>query len=95
MTLTAKLYRTDFPNHCRTHAIDGLLLVFHRPSGATHFLDSPVPEMLTLLAEASLSAHDLTARLCEQLGTAHDEEAAAVVETRLTELIAAGLIQTG
>ena len=91
--MTAALYRTDFPNHCRTHAIDGMTLVFHRPSGATHFLTSPVPEMLALLAEAPIDAPGLSRRLCEQLGIEADDEALTVVEARLAELVASGLVQ--
>lgn len=93
--VTVPIYRTDFPDHCRTHAIDGLMLVFHRPSGTTHFLDSPVPEMLALLADAPGDAAGLSLRLCDQLGVPHDDEALAVVEARLAELIASGLVQAG
>lgn len=92
--MTAPIYRTDFPSHCQTHAIDGLTLVFHRPSGTTHFLDSPAPEMLALLAEAPMDAATLCGRLCAQLGLPDDDEALAVVEARLAELIASGLIQS-
>jgi len=95
--VTTPLYRTDFPQHCRTHPIDGMTLVFHRPSGTTHFLDSPVPEMLELLAEAPADAAGLTARLCVRLGLAEDGpdhgEAMTVVETRLADLVAIGLVQ--
>jgi len=90
--VTARVYRTDFPSHCRTHPIDGLLLVFHRPSGTTHFLDEPVPAMLAELARAPLDAAALCVRLCERIGIAHDEEALAVVEARLAELVASGLV---
>lgn len=91
--MTEALYRSDFPQHCRTHAIDGMLLVFHRPSGTTHFLASPVPEMLALLAEASSDSADLCRRLCERLAVPQDDEALAVVAARLRELVASGLVQ--
>lgn len=91
--VTAPLYRTDFPHHCRTHAIDGMTLVFHRPSGITQFLASPVPEMLALLADAPMDAESLTARLCEQIGMPSDDEALMVVKARLAELVASGLVQ--
>lgn len=68
-----------------------MTLVFHRPSGTTHFLASPAPEMLTLLAETPMNAATLCQRLCEQLGLPHDDEALYVVEARLDELIASGL----
>lgn len=75
--------------------IDGLMLVFHRPSGTTHFLTSPIPEMLAVLAEAPSDAAELCRRLCERFDLAHDDEALMVVEARLGELIASGLVQAG
>jgi len=93
--VTVPTYHTDFPQHCRTHAIDGMMLVFHRPSGTTHFLASPMPEILALLAEAPMNAAALCQRLCDQLELTADEEARIVVEARLGELVASGLVRTG
>lgn len=70
------------------------MLVFHRPSGATHFLDSPVPEMLALLAETPMDAGELSRALCTKLDLPHDGEAQAVVKARLDELVATGLVRT-
>ena len=92
--MTTALYRTDFPQQCRVHTLDGVTLVFNRRSGATHFLDSPAPEMLALLAEAAMDPATLTTCLCDRLGVQPDEEAEAVVEARLAELVATGLVQT-
>jgi PqqD family protein of HPr-rel-A system len=89
------IYRTDFPQHCRIHMIDGMTLVFHRPSGTTHFLDSPIPEMLALLAAESRDSEALTAALCRTLGIVEDDEARTVVETRLADLVGIGLVQAG
>ena len=75
--------------------IDGLMLVFHRPSGTTHFLTSPMPEMLAVLAEAPSDATELCRTLCERFELTHDDEALMVVEARLGELIASGLVQAG
>jgi PqqD family protein of HPr-rel-A system len=68
-----------------------MTLVFHRPSGTTHFLSAPAPEMLILLSEAPMSAAALCRRLCEQFDLPEDDEAFYVVESRLDELIASGL----
>ncbi len=73
--------------------IDGLTLLFHRPSGTTHFLVSPMSEMLALLAETPMTAPALCHRLCERLEAPQDDEALIVVETRLGELVASGLVQ--
>jgi PqqD family protein of HPr-rel-A system len=92
--VTAPIYRTDYPQNCRTHPIDGMMLVFHRPSGETHFLDSPVPEMLDLLAGEPMDAARLSSALCARLGLTEDEEARAVVAARLGDLVATGLVQS-
>jgi len=91
--VSAPTFRTQFLQHCRTHPIDGMTLVFHRPSGTTHFLDSPAPEMLDLLAAAPMDAARLTSALCARLGLDEDSEARTVVEARLAQLVDAGLVQ--
>ena len=93
--MTEQRYRTDFPSSCRTQVVDGMTLVFHRPSGTTHFLDSPVPDMLALLADAPDDAAGLARRLCARLDIPHDDEAQTVVAARLTELVDSGLVQAG
>ncbi len=70
-----------------------MTLVFHRPSGTTHFLASPAPEMLAVLAEVPMDAATLCRSLCERLDLPHDDEALFVVEARLDELVASGLAQ--
>lgn len=86
------MYHAEANCDCRTVEMDGLILLFHRPSGVTHFLDSPIPEMLDLLTESPCDAATLTARLCERLNLTCDEEARVVVEARLAELAAVGLV---
>lgn len=88
------LYRTDYPDSCRIETVDGLALIFHRPSGTTHFLDAPLPDMLALLAEHAATAESLAARLCARMGLELDDEAREVVSRRLVELTAAGLVWT-
>lgn len=90
--VTPPLYRTDFAKNFRTHVIDGVTLTFHRPSGATHFLISPAPEIMALLSEAPMDSATLTRRLCATLDLPEDAEARAVVEARLAELVSAGLV---
>lgn len=91
--MTASTYRTDFSHQCRTHDLDGMVLAFHRPSGTTHLLASPMPEILELLAERPMTAEALCQALCDRLGLPPDDEALVVVEARLGELIASGLVQ--
>lgn len=85
-------YRTDYPDSCRIMWVDGLALIFHRPSGTTHFLDTPMPDMLALLADKPDNAAGLAERLCARLDLMSDDEAREVVLHRLTELSDAGLV---
>lgn len=70
--------------------LDGLLAIFHAPSGQTHILAPPAPRLLATLAERPASPEELL----DRLRTEHDleEGASAGIRARLAELEAAGLI---
>jgi len=89
--VTANRYRAADAATLRIVPLDALTLVFHRASGITHVVDSPVPEILEALGEEVLTAPDLLGRLTAryELGDA-DPVALAV---RLDELAAAGLVE--
>jgi PqqD family protein of HPr-rel-A system len=89
---TAALYRAEPVDNCVMRCVEGLALLYHRPSGSTHLLDSPVPEILELLAAGPCDAAMLTRHLCERLDLAEDEEALMVVSARLGELAGIGLV---
>jgi PqqD family protein of HPr-rel-A system len=64
-----------------------LTLIFHRPSGTTHVVAAPVPALLDALAIPK------TARqLAAELGF-DDNEAIALLDERLAELVEAGLVR--
>jgi len=73
--------------------LDLFTAVFHRPSGMTHLLTEPAPQILEVLAGEALTADALLARLSQdyELGDAAGE-GAAMLQARLEELEAAGLI---
>lgn len=92
--MSAPIYRTDYPGDCVAHHIDGMMLVFHKPSGATHFLVDPIGEILQIVADAPCDAKALTQRLCDRLHAELDDEAEAVVHHHLDKLMGSGLIRT-
>lgn len=92
--MTPHIHHAPAAQDIRTTMMDGLALFYHRPSGATHLLSSPMPEMLALLAEAPADAATLAERLCAQLDLPCDDEARQVVETRLAELSGIGLVRS-
>ena len=77
------------PRALRTVELDSLTAIYHRASGITHVVASPVPELLAALAEP-LTLPALLDRLAADYDlTDADPEALA---ERLTELESAGLV---
>lgn len=72
--------------------MDGLSLAYHRPSGTTHILASPAPEILAALRQGPSNAAGLIARLEASHGIVHEGDISAMIEARLQELVIAGLI---
>ncbi len=72
--------------------LDMFTAVFHRPSGVTHLLNEPAPQILEALAQEALDGEALLARLARiyDLG---DVDGAALIRARLAELEAAGLVE--
>ena len=83
------LHRAPPPGALLAVPLDDFTAVFHRPSGITHLLTAPAPEILTALAEAPATRAVLLARLAAEYDIEGGEEA---LGARLDELIAAGLV---
>ena len=82
-------YAADPPAARLLVELDELAAIFHRPSGTTHLLASPAPELLAALADGPADAATLLARLSERFELIGSETDA--IEARMKELIAAGL----
>ncbi|MFL6858516.1 MAG: HPr-rel-A system PqqD family peptide chaperone [Allosphingosinicella sp.] len=85
-------YIADLPEAARRVEIEGLILLYHRPSGATHVLAPPAPQILDALAGNAADADALAARLSERFDLTADDAPAAMA-ARLAELEAAGLVR--
>ncbi len=83
------VYVADPPSARAVVALDDLVAVLHRPSGATHLLAPPAPELLDALAEGPADAHVLLERLSRHYDLIGSETAA--IEARMEELVIAGL----
>ena len=73
-------------------ALDALSVLFHAPSGTTHILAAPAPEILAVLREGPADAAELLRRLRARFeldGEAGDE----AIRARLDELETAGLVR--
>lgn len=69
--------------------LDGLTALFHRPSGMTHLLAPPAPQILQVLANEPGDASEILSRLSETFEVEGGEEA---IGARLVELEASGLV---
>jgi PqqD family protein of HPr-rel-A system len=84
------VYATDPPGSLRRVDLDGLAALFHAPSGMTHVVAPPAPEILEALAEGPADAAAILARMRRRYDI--DGNAAAVA-ARLGELEQAGLVR--
>ena len=84
-------YRAPADAALLTAELDAFTAVFHRPSGITHLLVSPAPEILAALADAPLDLDTLLAQLGARFDLADASRDALVA--RLDELVAAGLVE--
>lgn len=83
------IYIADDAQARVTVPLDGLSLVYHEPSGATHIVAPPAPEMLEALREGPADAAELLRRLHARYDFDGDE----AIHARLSELEEAGLVR--
>lgn len=85
--MAATRYSADPADWVTGGELDGLTLLYHRPSGQTHLLAEDAASILMALAEAQGDE----AALAERLGLAEVADARAIILARLKELVAIGL----
>ena len=74
-------------------ALEDITLLYHRPSGQTHMVISPVPEILQALGgDAPASAADVHARLSRDFDLGPEADAIMQIQTHLDDLAALGLV---
>ena len=84
-------YVADPEGEVRTVQLDGLALLFHRPSGMTHIVAPPAPQILEALRLGPADIGELLGRLRAWYDFEVDEDMEAL-EARVAELEAAGLV---
>ncbi|WNO53038.1 HPr-rel-A system PqqD family peptide chaperone [Stakelama saccharophila] len=84
-------FRAPPPDMLVMRPLDSMVAIFHRPSGRTHVVASPVPEILESLGPDPTDVATLLARLSERFDLAAGDREALLA--RLGELEAAGLVE--
>lgn len=90
----APLFAADPAGSVETMAMDGLVALFHHPSGMTHIVAPPAPEILEALREGPADAAAILSRMRARYDLDADGagDAEGAVAARLAELEAAGLV---
>ena len=70
-----------------------ITLIYHRASGQTHMVASPVPEILAALADGPLDSVALHARLTADYDMGDPADAIAAIATHVDEMAALGLVR--
>jgi PqqD family protein of HPr-rel-A system len=89
--MAERLYRAAPADALRVVPLDDFTLIFHRPSGLSHLVTAPAPEILDLLGEGPLTRDALLAGLGERFDLG--DGSAEALDARLGELVAAGLVE--
>jgi PqqD family protein of HPr-rel-A system len=85
------VYLADDPGAIRAVTLDGLVALFHAPSGMTHIVAPPAPQILEALGEGPADARAILAWIAARYAIEGEGEEA--IEARLGELEAAGLVR--
>ena len=90
--MAGPIYMGDDPGDLRAVPLDGLVALFHAPSGMTHIVAPPAPQILEALREGPGDARAILRRIAA-LYEVEDCDTAGAIEARLAELEAAGLVR--
>jgi PqqD family protein of HPr-rel-A system len=85
------VYRAADARSLLVEPLDAMTAIHHRPSGQTHLVSSPVPEIIDALGKDALDADALLARLAARFDLSDGKRAA--LEARLEEMAAIGLVE--
>ncbi|MEA3031429.1 MAG: hypothetical protein QOG13_2754 [Sphingomonadales bacterium] len=87
--MAGPVYIADPESAVRSVELDGLTALFHEPSGMTHIVAPPAPQILDALREGPADAAELLRRLRARF----DFEGEEAIHARLDELETAGLVR--
>lgn len=87
--MAGPVYIADPESAVRSVELDGLTALFHAPSGMTHIVAPPAPQILDALREGPADAAELLRRLRARF----DFDGEEAIHARLDELETAGLVR--
>ena len=90
--MAGPVFIADQAGAVRAVALDGLVALYHAPSGMTHIVAPPAPQILEALHEGPGDARAILERIAT-LYEVEDGDDEAAIGARLAELEAAGLVR--
>lgn len=92
------LYVRDREGSILERSLDGLTVLYHRPSGITHIVDSPLPEIVAALDDIPVTVCGLRDRLASSfdLGNGYGgngDDVVAELRHHLDMLVEQGLVR--
>ena len=88
--MAGPVYIADEEGAVRAVPLDGLVALFHAPSGMTHIVAPPAPQILEALRAGPGDARAILGRIAKLYEI---EDGGDAIEARLAELEAAGLVR--
>jgi PqqD family protein of HPr-rel-A system len=85
------VYVSDEEGAVRAVPLDGLVALYHAPSGMTHIVAPPAPQILEALRKGPGDARSILDRIAALYEI--EDGGAEAIEARLAELEAAGLVR--
>lgn len=87
-------YRRDEGDTVVACPLDDMVLLYHRTSGQTHMVISPVPEILDRMADGvAVDAEAMHDRLARDFDLGERDAAIAEIGAHLDALVALGLVR--
>jgi PqqD family protein of HPr-rel-A system len=87
-------YRPEPESAIVVRPLDDIILLYHRPSGQTHMVVSPVPEILAALhVEGEGDARAVHDRMAQSYDLGEREAALVVLSGHLEEMAQLGLVR--
>jgi PqqD family protein of HPr-rel-A system len=86
-------FTAEQPEQIIRRSLDEVTVIYHRASGQSHLVASPVPEILDALTNNVLSVDDLFAALAEAYDLGDAQDARTELSGHIDQLTAIGLIR--
>jgi len=90
--VSGAIYMADDAGAVRSVELDGLVALFHAPSGMTHIVAPPAPQILEALGQGPGDARAILSRIAD-LYEIEEDAGTEAIEARLDELEAVGLVR--